>query len=213
MSYSWTMRALNFSRLLAIHDQIRNSLRLPENAPSNQSHSFPASNRPFSNSSSSMILTTSRPSPNERSTSHPRRYASPLSDHLRNPSIVQFPYTLPRCVPSGYEPDSEDYSHIPNPGSKQALRFPQGMASMEILPECQDDYSSLKELEPSLRSQPAPTPPFISFKSFIKKQQEQAYFHSNAFPNSNPIHFDIKRKMKSRRKAHHVHSTSVLHKI
>jgi hypothetical protein len=138
---------------------------------------------PFSNSSSSMIRTLLPPSPDARFTSHPRQYASSLNDPPRNPPMVPFPYPI---LPSSYEPDSEDHPHVRSPGSEQAFRFYQGISSM-----------------------PAPPPPFISrSKSFIKKQQEQAYVNSNAFPNTNPIHFDIKRKMKSRRKAHHVHSTS-----
>ena len=128
---------------------------------------------------------------------------------------------------SGYEPDSEDLPKNPNirdPGIKKALRSASfGILSMEAVSERrlgEDVHSSLKDPEPILGSWlafPPPPPhvismkpllPHTSFKSFVKKQQEQAYVHSNAISNANPINFDIKGKMESRRKAHHVHSTT-----
>ncbi|KIM44257.1 hypothetical protein M413DRAFT_25689 [Hebeloma cylindrosporum] len=177
--------------------------------------SFPSHRSSAFRSSSSMTPAMLRPPSSERSNPYPMSYRS-LSDRTGNLSMGPLPHSLlsETSLDSGYTSNAGAFSTFTEKSCYHTpSSFPSDQPLTEVLLEDRDDPEndnpSIKDPQPApLVPQPSRSSFPLPFKRFMKKQQEQRDVQSNASPNTNPISFDIKRKMKSRRKVHHVHSTS-----
>ena len=90
-------------------------------------------------------------------------------------------------------------------GSNGGTNAPPWLPLAEPTFKNQDLPEDTDALAKAIPSPSFPRSSFAVFKKFLKRRQ---HVRSLSDPNTNPVNFEIKKRMKSRRKAQHVHSTS-----